>query len=267
MKLKRFCITVLLVFSLSVLVSCNKAESAYNSGKYQQALELVEKIENPGKSDYLLKAKILNAMGRQEDARESILLYMILADDSDEREFAANMFIDLKFSDVLNALLLEPKDGVKAQITIYKAYANMGDYERAKSILADYLSTALSVSDFITLVVNYPVEPDYVVAFLTAWQANLSDNDRDHYLELMNTFSTYENLTEESIIEAIEITDKMLADEFYSSDNIKLSKVYRIRARLLTGIYDIQDAAICLEEAYRLNPEDEELKEIFANEN
>ncbi|MCR5761556.1 MAG: hypothetical protein K6F82_06150 [Sphaerochaetaceae bacterium] len=266
MKLKKFCTAVLLVFCLLALSSCNKAERAYSSGKYQEALEILEAKDNPDKEDYLLKAKTLNSMGRKEDARESILLYMILASSSDEREFASNLFIDLKFSDVLNVLLLRPSDGVKAQITIYKSYANMGDYERAKVILSDYLSESLNVSDFITLIVNYPVEPDYVMAFLKAWLPNLNQEQKALYLELLQTFSEYENLTEDSVLEGVDITDKMLLDSFYTSDNVKLSAIYKIRGRFLTRIFDVTDAQACYKKAYELNPEDPELKELIKDE-
>lgn len=266
MKLKKFCTAVLLVFCLLLITSCNKAERAYNSGKYQQALDILDSKENPGKEDYLLKAKTLNSMGRKEEARESILLYMILADSSDEREFASNLFIDLKFSDVLNVLLLRPTDGIKAQITIYKSYANMGDYDRAKVILSDYLSENLTVAEFITLIVNYPVESDYIVAFLSAWLPNLNTEQKTLYLELLHTFSEYEDLSEESVIEGVDITDKMLMDSFYTSDNIRHSEIYKIRARFLTRIFDVQDAQICYEKAYELNPEDPQLKELFEDE-
>ncbi len=264
--LKRFCTTVLLIFCLLLITSCNQAERAYNSGKYQQALEILENKQNLGKEDYLLKAKILNSMGMQEQARESVLLYMIMADSSDEREFASNLFIDLKFSDVLNVLLLKPSDGIKAQITIYKSYTEMGDYDRAKAILSDYLSTNLSVAEFITLIVNYPVEPDYVVAFLTAWLPNLNLEQKALYLELLNTFSLYANLTEDSVIEGVDITDRMLLDGYYTSENTMHSAIYKIRARFLARIFDIQDAEICYRKAYELNPEDPQLKEMFEDE-
>lgn len=266
MKLKIFCTAVLLVFCLLLFTSCNKAERAYNSGRYQQALEILDSKQNPGKEDYLLKAKTLNSMGRQEEARESILLYMILADSSDEREFASNLFIDLRFSDVLNVLLLRPSDGIKAQITLYKSYASMEDYDRAKVILSDYLSTNLSVEEFITLIVNYPVEPDYVVAFLTAWLPNLNIEQKALYLELLQTFSEYENLTENSVLEGVDITDKMLLDGYYTSDNARHSAIYKIRARFLTRIFDVQDADLCYRKAYSLNPDDPQLKDMFKDE-
>ncbi len=191
---------------------------------------------------------------------------MILADSSDEREFASNLFIDLRFSDVLNVLLLRPSDGIKAQITLYKSYASMGDYDRAKGILSDYLSTNLSVEEFITLIVNYPVEPDYVVAFLTAWLPNLSIEQKALYLDLLQSFSEYENLTEHSVLEGVDITDKMLLDGYYTSENSRHSAIYKIRARFLTRIFDNQDADICYRKAYSLNPEDPQLKEMFKDE-
>ena len=251
-------ILILLVFLSLSFVSCNRTENYYRAGKYAKAIETADKITNPGKTDYLYKAKALVELNRQEEARESILLYLLMVEPEDEREFASDLFVDLGFSDVLNILILSPDDGVKQRIAIYKSYTALGDTEHAINTL-NLLTKDLSFRDFATLITNFPCSYDYNATIFQAWQQNLNDSDISDFSNLLVQFSKEEDITENAAQILIKTAELAMSDDRFATNNLLLSRLYKASGFALEKIYDTYNANIYLTEASRLNPQDPEL--------
>ena len=257
MKKTFFSICLLFVF-LSLFVSCNKVENYYRTGKYEQAVEAADSLTKPRKYDYLYKAKALVELGRKEEAKESILLYLMMVEETDDRSFATDLFVDLNFSDVLNILILRPEDGVKQRIALYKSYAALGETDQAISIL-NLLTQDLTFADFATLIVNFPCSSDYNATIFQAWQQNLNDTDIALFTELIVRFARQENVTENASQILIKTAELAMADERFKYNNVLLSRLYKASAYALENIHDTYNSSIYLEEAKRLNPADPEL--------
>ena len=261
MKLNRFGI-ILLFLSLLLFTSCNRSQSYYRSGRYEKALEAVEKKESPGKGDYLIKAQSLVKLGRPDEARESILLYLIMTDEDDDREFATDLFVDLNFSDILNILLLKPEDGIKPQIALYKSYTALGETQSALEIL-ELLTKTLNFRDFTTLIVNFPCSADYNALIFQAWQQNMNEDDISAFASLFLEFSNYSGLTEDASKSLISTGEAAINSKLFSQNPILLSRIHKAVGFALASLHDIYNANRYFSEALRLDPTDQELAEIM----
>ena len=257
MKKSIFSICLLFVL-LTLFVSCNKVENYYRTGKYELAVQTADSLSKPKKYDYLYKAKSLVELGRKGEAKESILLYLLMVEDTDDRSFATDLFVDLNFSDVLNILILRPEDGIKQRIALYKSFAALGETDQAIAIL-NLLTQDLTFADFTTLIVNFPCSSDYNATIFQAWQQNLNDSDISLFSELIVRFSKYDNITENASQIIIKTAELAMSDERFRFNNVLLSRLYKASSNALENLHDTYNASIYLEEAKRLNPSDPEL--------
>lgn len=255
---KTFLILFLLVFLSALMISCNKTENYYRAGKYGKAVETADSLTNPSKFDYLYKAKALVELNRKEEARDSILLYLLMVEPEDEREFATDLFVDLEFSDVLNVLILQPEDGIKQRIALYKSYTALGETDQAIQVV-NLLTQDLTFRDFATLITNFPCSYDYNASIFQAWQQNLNDADISDFSNLLVRFSKDADITENAAKILIKTAELAMSDERFASNNLLLSRLYKASGLALEKIHDNYNASIYLTEASRLNPQDPEL--------
>lgn len=253
-------ILILIILLLFLFCSCNKTESYYHTGRYEQVLKSLEDKTVLSKSDYLYKIKALIKLGKKNESKESVLLYLLMATDKDEREFATDLFVDLNFSDTLNVLLLRPDDGLKARITLYKSFVLTEDYESALQML-DYLSEDLSFSEFSTLIVNYPASAEYNLTIFNAWYDNITDFDYDVFSSLLLKFSSSEILNENSAKELVNLSERIIKNGL--NDNLILSRFYQISGNALVILHDSYNSMLYYKESLKYNPDNQELKKII----
>ena len=251
----------MIVFCFFLLSSCNKAESYFNTGRYEKVLDTVEHKKILSKTDYLYYAKSLVKLGRKEEARESILLYLLMATETDERDFATDLFVDLNFSDTLNVLLLKPADGTKQQIALYKSYVALEDVNSALAVL-DFLSESMSFPDFVSLIVRYTASDNYNLMIFNTWYENIYDSEFEDFSLLLSEFSENENLSEQVLKDLIELTEKVIKNEIPQKDEQIMSSLYYVLGNVLTGLHDNHNASVYYKEALRLNPENEKLIQL-----
>lgn len=252
---------ILLVFLLLFNVSCAKTEAYYQTGKFEKTVQNVDSKATPTKQDYYYKIKSLAELGRPQEARESVLLYLLMADENDDRSFVTDLFVDLQFSDVLNILILKPTDGLKSRIALYKSYTALGDTAQAVET-ANLLTENLNFRDFCTLIVNYPCSSEYNVKIFKAWLENLLDADMLSFTELLQRFVTSEIITEESAKDVINLCDTAMKDERFKNEPLLMSKLYKISGLALEKLHDRRNSSFYYREALILNPQDPELIEL-----
>lgn len=252
---------ILLVFLLICTVSCAKAESYYQTGKFEKTVQNVDSKSTPTKQDYYYKIKSLAELGRPEEARESVLLYLLMAKENDDRSFVTDLFVDLQFSDVLNILILKPSDGLKSRIALYKSYTALGETAKALET-ANLLTENLNFRDFCTLIVNYPCSSDYNIKIFKAWRENLLDADILSFTDLLQKFATSDFISEESAKEVINICDSATKDERFANEPLLLSKLYKITGLTLEKLHDRRNSSFYYRQALILNPQDAELIEL-----
>lgn len=259
MKKTVFCI--LLVFFAFCAVSCRKSESYFSTGKFEKTVQNVDSKATPSKQDYYYKIKSLTELGRPEEARESVLLYLLMAQENDEREFATDLFIDLGFSDVLNILILKPSDGLKAKITLYKSYTALGETSKAIE-MANLLTENLTFRDFCTLLVNFPCSADYNIRIFRAWRENLLDADILVFTDLLQKFTVSDIINEDAAKDIINICEHAMKDSRFENEPLLMSKLYKISALALEELHDKYNSSVYFNEALKLNPQDPELIEL-----
>ncbi len=252
---------ILLVFLLLCGVYCSKAESYFQTGKFEKTVQNVDSKATPTKEDYYYKIKSLAELGRPEEARESVLLYLLMANEKDDRSFATDLFVDLQFSDVLNILILKPEDGLKSRIALYKSYTALGETSKAIET-ANLLTENLNFRDFCTLIVNFPCSSDYNTNIFKAWQENLLDADILSFTELLQKFAVSDLITEESAKEVINICDAAMKDERFAREPLLMSKLFKISGLALERLHDRHNSSFYYREALILNPQDPELIEL-----
>ncbi len=251
------------VFSLlltALLSSCSKAESLYLRGNYQGAINKIDRLPNPTAEDYLLKARSYLELGEGEKAMQSLVLYLSLSEDasSEDRAFAVSNFIRYNTSDRLSVLLLRPEDGLEAQTVLYKAYQAQGDLDRAKSVLE---GMPLSRYDSFSLMLEHPVDAQYMLGELVKWYSSITDEEKPDFLECIVRLSSDVEMTEVEAKQFLTLTDVLMEDAFFIADDIRLSALLKTKGNILEKLYDKVNARIYWTQAYRLNPEDEELSE------
>ncbi|MBR2281517.1 MAG: hypothetical protein IJ863_02715, partial [Spirochaetales bacterium] len=96
------------VVCLLALASCSNVERSYNKGDYRAVISKLNRKQNLTADDYLLKARSFLAMGRGDQAMESLVLYLLLAEEpsDSDRAFAIENFMAYNRSDRLSVLML-----------------------------------------------------------------------------------------------------------------------------------------------------------------
>lgn len=255
MKFKR--IFIYLLFFILLLSSCSNSYSLYKKNNYEQAIALASMEKNPSVKDYFAKAMSYVALGRKEEAKESSLIYLLMSDDNQNRPFIADIFVDLKFSDYLNVLALRPTDGLKAQITLYKSYLNFKQPENAKNIVTYYLQNNLNIADLLTLLVNYPLDVDFIAERFVNWSNSLNNQDLSEFLELLLQFSKLSLINENCAKIMVQLTSKL--DSLTNND---LCNCYWIIGNALNTLKDPTNAKKYWKAAYNLNPQNTELQKL-----
>lgn len=249
---------LLSLFLLATVVSCTNPAQFYSSQQYQNASDSFDQLKNPTVEDYYIKLKSLLALGKNEEARESILLYMLLSDDQQKREEVSRYFISENYSNELNVTILRPTDSLESQITLYKSYIELKDYANARSIVNDYLVSELSLEELTTLIINYPLDSDFIITMLSIWQTTLTDSDKDTYLLLLKRFSKLESISESSAKVCVDITTRLEGDEYYCNDNQSLITIYTIKADILQQLHDVYNSNLYRRLAQQLEELNEE---------
>lgn len=255
MKKNKFFIYLLFLFLL--LSSCSNSYSNYKRGQYDKALAFFSSNKNPNTNDFYAKTMSLYSLDKKEDAKSSSLIYLLMAEESENRRQIAETFIDYKASDYLNIIALKPTDGIKAQIALYKSYLNLNQLQHARSICENYLANSLYIADFVTLLVNFPFDLTYTANQFSKWSESLKPEDTTEFLELMVKFSKSE-INEECAKILINTSSK------YSnlSSQIDLSNCYWIIGNSLKVLNDTQNAKKYWTAAYKLNKNNEELRKL-----
>ena len=263
---RRSLFLVLLVFLATVfLVSCSDANKSYEQGKFSDAIKILDSKANPSAGDFLLKAKCYLSLGSQyyDAALKNITLYLLLCSDSDtSRTEAVTYFLQLNSSDSLTIFILEPSDGLEAQIALFKAYCNLGQgYEDEALAMIEKIEEQVSSMSLLELLVNYGSSLDYTAQAFTLCLEELTDENKAEYLNLLCNYSESSGLGESQAHSCLAITDVLINDTFYNSDNLLLSELLKTKGNILDKLYDRINARVYWNQAYRLNPNDETLKE------
>lgn len=248
-----------LVFFLLLLVSCSNAQSLYDKGNYQGAINRINKSTSNTASDYLLKAKCHIAQNEQDKALESLLLFLMTEDSSDVQahQFAVSNFLKINHSDKLTLMVIKETDGTDALKALYCAYSRNGDYDSAKSILQK-LSDRMDFESYVELILSEPVDPNFILDVFYAWYVAAEEQELDHFLLKLEGLSRL-TMTESEAKRTLSLTDVLMANEYYTSDNLRLSTLLKIKGNILEKLFDKVNARIYWSQAYKLNPEDEEL--------
>lgn len=247
-------ITILLLFFISItLISCNNAQAMFDKGSYEEALFALNSKRVLSKNNHLLKIKTLVNLGRSSEARESTLLYLLMADSGDERTLPVQLFTELGYSDALNILILKPSDGVKAQTVLFKSYFNMGQYENAFNLLNDYMSSGLSISQYLRILIDYPCNIPFTFEIFDSWYDLLTTEEIDEYLSLFSEFVKL-NISEETASECLQLISSMENNEMFNSNNKILSEVYKIKSDICYILHDYFNGNLYYQQFLKLRP-------------
>lgn len=260
MRNKNLIIIPLFLF-LVLICSCTNIERLYNKGNYKAVVENVSKKKTPSADDLLLQTKAYVNLGEENKALESALLYLLSDDGKDEqgRAYAAQVFLDTNTSDRIAVLVLSKDDGFEARKALYRAYSNLGDYENAVQMMG-ILSTEMETEEYIRMIIENPISDERILEAFTNWYDGIAEDELDSFLSLLCRFSSEVTLTEPVAWRFLSMTDTLVANEYYSSDNKKLSTVLKIKGNILESLFDRVNARSYWTQAYNLNPDDEELK-------
>lgn len=243
-----------------LLVSCSNAQQLFDKGQYKRAIAKVNAQENPSSEDLLIKARSYIELGEHDHALESLFLFLAMDEsrNASERAFAVKHFIELNKSDKLTVLVLTKTDGIEAQKSLYKAYSRMGDFENAKEILSS-LSATLDFVSFISLIFEAPVDSSYILDLLYGWYGSLQDTDRGIFLQDLELLTKLD-MGESVAKRALALTDVLMENDYYITDDLRLSLLFKIKGNILEKLFDKVNARIYWSQAYKLNPEDNELR-------
>ena len=256
-----FAVSLFLLLSLGLLVSCMDAEKSYREGDYEGAVKALEWKKNLTNEDYIIKADSLFALGRYDESLKSYMLFLLLSDTSvPQRQHAVGRFVQLNRYDSLTILIVDKSDGFEARKALYKAYAGLGDTERAVDIIG-LLSNEMTYAQLVSFVLERPVGGDAIAKLFSSWQKELKDSDKALFLDLLCSYSEMDGLGEQSTRICLETTDAMIGDSYYTLDDVLLSKLLKTKGNILEKLYDRINARMYWNQAYRLNPNDESLVE------
>lgn len=256
--MKHFKAFTILLFCFLLLVSCSNAKTYFEEGNYTKTLELLKEKKGLTKDDYLMKIHSYVNLGRTEEARESIMLYLLMTDDTDEREFAVNLYTEMDFPDILNILILKDSDGLKAQILKYISFANLKQYDEAKQLLSDYLASELSIDQFATLLVAHPIDINYTFSFFNAWFNTLAESEKASYFSFFFYFAK-SDITEDVAKLCLDLCNKFDEDSYFRNSNVNKALLYKVKGNLCEKLFDTFNAKNYYLESYHLNPNDVEV--------
>ena len=259
--MRRSILIALPLFVFFLLCSCTNVQKQYDKGNYRSVIDAVAKKDSPSQNDLLLQMKSYVNLGEENKALESALLYLLGYDGKDEqgRAYAVQVFLDTDTSDRVAVLVLDKNDGFDARITLFKAYSNLGDEEKARQIL-DLLASEMDFARYMELLLENPVSDDYILEVFTAWYANMEETEQEAFLSYLAVFSSEISISETVAWKFLSLTDALMADESFNSDNKRLSAVLKIKGNILESLFDKVNARIYWSQAYNLNPDDEELR-------
>ena len=248
------------LFILILLCSCTNIQRLYDKGNYTAVIENVGKMNSPSQENLLLQTKAYVNLGEESKALESALMYLLAYDGKDEqgRAYVVQVFLDTCTSDRIAVLVLDKDDGIEARKTLYRAYSNLGDYENAVRIM-NILASEMESVQFMTLILDSPVSDERIFEAFLVWYENIEEDEQDDFLSLLCKFSSEVPLSENVAWKFLSLTDELVGDEYYNSDNLLLSKVLKIKGNILDSLFDKVNARIYWTQAFNLNPDDEEL--------
>lgn len=254
-------IIIPLFLFLVLFCSCTNIERLYEKGNYKAVVDTVSKKKTPGAEDLLLQTKAYVNLGEENKALESALLYLLSYEGKDEqgRAYAVRVFLDTNTSDRIAVLVLTKDDGLEARKALYRAYSNQGDYENAVQMMG-ILSAEMDTEQYIQLILDNPISDERILEAFMTWYDGIEETELDSFLSLVCRFSSEVTISEPVAWKFLSMTDKLVANEYYSSDNRKLSTVLKIKGNILESLFDKVNARSYWTQAYNLNPDDEELK-------
>lgn len=266
---KRSLILLLLVFCTAFfLLSCSDASKSYEQGKYANAIKILDNKDSLSAQEYLLKARCYLALdsessdvSAQEAALKNVTLYLLLSSDKDEnRAEAVSYFVQLNTYNSLAIMVLSADDGLDAQIALFKAYCQMG-YEDEALAMIEKIEEQVSSMALLELLVDYGNNLSYTTEAFTLCLEELTNENKEEYLDLLCRYSESSGLGETQAHSCLAITDTLMEDEFYNSNNLILSKLLKTKGNILDKLYDRINARVYWNQALRLNPNDSTLKD------
>ena len=248
------------LFLLLLVCSCTNVQRLYEKGNYQAVVDNVDRMRSPGQENLLLQTKSYVNLGEESKALESALMYLLGYDgkDSQGRSYAVQVFLDTCTSERIAVLVLDKDDGLEARKTLYRAYRNLGDYEKAVQMM-NLLSSDMDSEEYITLILDTPISDERILEAFYAWYEKISENELDEFLSLLFRFSSEVTISESVAWRFLSLTDVLMGLEYYNSDSRLLSTVLKIKGNILDSLFDKVNARIYWTQAYNLNPDDEEL--------
>ncbi len=251
------------VFSLLCLVllaSCSNAEKSFEKGNYQAVINKIDRKKTPTADEYLLKARSYISMGKGEQAMESLLMFLLIAENptAEDRAFAVENFMAYNTSDRLTIMVIDAKDGIEAQKVLYRAHVSRAEMDEAKALLAG-LSASLTKTDYMDLMLDSPIDADYMLASITSWYSSIEESEKEAFLSYVVRFSSEITMSETVAKQFLSLTDLLMEDSYFLEDDIRLSALLKTKGNILEKLYDKVNAKIYWTQAYRLNPSDAEL--------
>lgn len=259
--MRRHLLLIFFVFFVAVfLVSCSDANKSYEQGKYFDAIKILDKKSNLSSEDFFLKAKCYLALDEKTSALKNLTLYLLLSSTGDtNRAEAVDFFLQLNSYNSLSILVLTPEDGLNAQIALFKAYA--GDYKDEALAMIEKIEEQVSSMSLLELLVNYGENLEYTAEAFTLCLEELTDENKEEYIDLLCQYSSSSGMGESQAHSCLAITDTLMTDSFFNSNNIMLSKLLKTKGNILDKLYDRINARVYWNQAYRLNPNDTTLKD------
>ena len=253
---------IVLLISCILFISCSNPQQNFDKGRYEETIKQIDRKKNPTSDELLLKAKSYISINQDEKALESLFIYLSMDEDptSENRAYAVEHFIALNKSDRLTVMVLLPTDGLDAQKALYVAYSRLGEKDKASEILS-MLSRVLDFNEYVSLMLSAPHDIAYVIDIFTAWYGTITESDKDSYLNLLSRFSSEINIPENEAKRFLPLTDLLMSDSYYTDDDIRLSCLLKIKGNILDMLYDRVNARIYWTQAYKLNPDDIQLRD------
>ena len=248
------------LFLFLLVCSCTNVQRLYEKGNYQAVVDNVARKKSPDQNDLLLQTKSYVNLGKESNALESSLMFLLGYDGKDPqaRSYAVQVFMETCTSERLAVLVLDKDDGIEARKRLFRACCNLGDYENAVQIM-NLLSEEMDDASFINLILDIPVSDERILEAFYSWYEKITEDEQDEFLSLLCRFSSEVTISENVAWKFLSLTDVLMGNEYYNSDNRLISTVLKIKGNILDSLFDKVNARIYWTQAYNLNPDDEEL--------
>ena len=250
--IKKSYFLIFLLFIISAFISCSNSRTYFEKGDYKKVVEILDEKKVLSKEDHLLRIKSLYNLGKTEEAKENIMLYLLMCNNEDERSLPVQLFLDLGYSDTLNILILKTSDGIKAQTTLFKSYFNLNQFDKALNILNEYLASNLSLVQYLDILIEYPCDNSYTTELLYSWCEIITDDELFDYLTLFERFINL-NLNDDIALKCFN-TISMLENNNSISDTILLAKINEIKGDLCYKLHDLYNGNLYYQRSLKLNP-------------